>query len=415
MKKITIFLFSALLSAFLSSASAKVISLNPGADVSAALAAASDGDIIELTQSGTYQWLAMIEINTLKSFTIRAKAGLTSRPVIEGGPVVTFGFVFTRNSTVLGNTTQTYDGVVFDGMNRATTFIILKCPIGYNTDVTVNNCVMRGIVNPATPSNITAFTYSNSAPNPNPNNLTITNSVFLYDGYGVVACSGIGRPKNITLTNCFFRGKYTRTIANTSADLVDLYLIDHCTFDGNNQVDVHLWGNVELKNCIFSNSTNTGSPNQNFFGTGGDLKTKCGLYYTVASGTAFASTLYDSGTLRTDPVLDNNGFATASEYVTPGGTDGNPIGFYESNELTTESIKTGLANVSPNVNILTVSQNGSYFRVKGVVEATYSVYSISGCQVATGQIVNESMQLNGLSQGIYLLKTNGQVAKFTVK
>lgn len=412
MKKITLFLFAAILSTFLSPGSAAVISLNKGADVSAALASASNGDIIELTESGKYSWLSQVTITTPKSFTIRAKEGLTSRPVIEAGPALTFGFVFNNKGTASG--TQTFDGIAIDGKSYATTFCIVKCETGYNVDIVMNNCLVRGLANVAVPTNITAFTYSNSATSPNPNSITITNSIFLFDGYGVLACSGTGRPKNVSLTNCLFRGKYVRTIANASSDLVDLYLIDHCTFDGNDKVDVSLFGNAEFKNCIFSNSTNTGT-NSNFFGTGGDLKTKCGLYYNVASGTAFASTLFDAGTLRSDPVFDDNGFATASAYVTPGGTDGNPIGFYEANGLTVESIVTSLSENKVS-NGITISQNGSCFYIKGANDAAnYSVYTISGNQIAKGQIINEMIQLRGLNQGLYLLRVDGQVAKFTVK
>ena len=181
MKKTKSFIFAAFLSMFFISASAAVINVNPGGDVAAALSICESGDIIELSAEGTYYWNSQINPKE-KTFTIRAKAGLTSRPIIEAGTAVNFGFTYTTSQTVAGSATQTFDGITFDGMMRATTFFIIKDALGSNTDLVINNCRFTGIANPTTPANITALTYSNSAPSPNPNNLTITNSVSLVSG-----------------------------------------------------------------------------------------------------------------------------------------------------------------------------------------------------------------------------------------
>jgi hypothetical protein len=416
MKKITYFLFIALMSLYCNSSSAATITVNPGGDVAAALTACANGDIIELSAVGTYQWLAQINPKE-KSFTIRAKAGLASRPIIEAGPVINFGLVFSQAQTVTGTATHTFDGIAFDGLMRPTTFFVLKCAAGFNIDVVINNCSFKGIANATTPANITALTYSNTAPNVNPDNLTITNSVFKFDGLGVFVGSGAGRPKTVTVTNCFFQGKYVKTFFNAMTFPVDLWKFDHCTFDSNNAMDVSLWGNADIKNCIFSRSTSTGSgTTANYFGTGGNLMTKCGVFFNGAENTMFANNIMDATTLRTDPKLDVNGFATAAEYV-DAGTDGNSIGFYEPLVgLTVEAVNafaTGLFTPR-SVATLSVSQQGTVFTLKGIDNANYAVYSVAGSEVANGQIINNKMQLN-LNKGIYLLKANGQVAKFAVK
>jgi hypothetical protein len=417
MKKITYLLFVALLSLCFNSASAATITVNPGDNVAAAVTTAAHGDIIELSAVGTYYWNAMIEPKV--SFTIRAKAGLASRPIIEAGPLINFGLTFARNQAGTNPTrvTHTFDGVAFDGKMRPTTFFIIKDNVGFNTDVVINNCSFTGIANATTPANITALTYSNTAPSPNPDNLTITNSVFKFDGLGVMVGSGVGRPKNVTVTNCFFQGKYGKTFFNAGSSPVDLYMFDHCTFDSNNGMDVSLWGNAVIKNCIFSRSTATGSGSTaNAFGTGGNLMTKCGVFYNGTVNTMFTTNMMDATTLRTDPKLDANGFATAAEYV-DAGTDGNSIGFYEPLiGLTVEAVNsytTGLFTPR-SVATLTVTQHGNTFTVKGMDNANYAVYSVAGTEVANGQLTNNKMQL-GLNKGIYLLKANGQVAKFTVR
>jgi hypothetical protein len=182
-------------------------------------------------------------------------------------------------------------------------------------------------------------------------------------------------------------------------------------------MDLSLWGNAVIKNCIFSRSTATGSGSTaNAFGTGGNLMTKCGVFYNGTVNTMFATNMMDATTLLTDPKLDVNGFATAAEYV-DAGTDGNSIGFYEPLVgLTVEAVNsftTGL--ITPqSESSLTVTQQGNSFTVIGIDNANYAVYSIAGTEVANGQLTNSKMQLS-LNKGIYLLKANGLVAKFTVR
>ncbi len=414
MKRKSLLILAALMSVFVNSAYAgNIITCVPGDIVSAKVAAAADGDIVELTQSGDYLWNSSVKPLGIMNITIRAAAGLATRPVIKAVAPVNFNLLWLGTYAGAGNSSATFDGVVIDGMNIApVVFTIKSMHASHNVDVTMNNCVVRGLVTVGTVTP-TTFSYSNSATNKNPNNITVTNSIFDYTGAGVLNCTGEGRPKYATFTNCFFKGKFVKALFNAGTFTVDLWSLDHCTFDGNNGMDVSLWGNAEIKNCIFSNNSSTGSGSTaNYFGTGGDLKTKCGVYYTGTSTGLFLDVMMDATTLRTDPKLDANGFATAPEYTTPGGTDSNPIGFYEANGLTLGY--TALHTIRAN-NQISIYQNGSTFTVKGIDNASYAVYSVAGNQVANGQISNGTMQLNGVKQGMYILKTNNQVAKFELK
>lgn len=89
---------------------------------------------------------------------------------------------------------------------------------------------------------------------------------------------------------------------------------------------------------------------------------------------------------------------------------------YVSTKTISVSSTTNATNLNKiNNQALYVVQNGKKFIVKGVTNNAYSVYSLNGCQVASGLIKDGNIQLNNLNQGIYLLKTNGQVAKFVVR
>ena len=413
MKKISTFLLFAFYCLLVGSASAETIICVPGDDISVKYLNANDGDIIQLSTVGTYIWSQRLDITVPKTLTIRAAAGLTARPIIQMQSATEVLFMLFYN---LGTSSGviTFDGVEIDGNMKTGSLVAVKCSIGYNTDVVMNNCLVKNLQNSTTASSITCFTYSNlGTGNMNPDNLTVTNSIFKFNGQGVLAASGVGRPKNAKFTNCFFKGHYVKTLANASNQLVDLWVLDHCTFDGNNSMDVSLWGNVDLKNCIFSNSTSTGSSSTaNAFGTGGNLKTKCGLFYAGVANKAFPDAMLDATTLRTDPKLDVNGFATASEYV-DAGTDGNSIGFYEALGLTIDA-NTAVKEVKYSKDI-SVVQNGTIFTFKGLEDGSYSVFSMNGTKFSEGQMENNTVELTNLKRGIYLLKSNNHVVKFAVR
>jgi hypothetical protein len=414
MKKTTLFfLCITFFCLFPISASAETIICVPGDDISLKYENANDGDIIQLSTEGTYIWTKLLAITIPKSITVRAAAGLTSRPVIQMQSAAEINFMlFYQLGTSSG--TITFDGVTIDGNQKVGCFIAVKCSSGYNTDIVLNNCLVKNLMNTAVPSNILCFTYSNTAVNLNPDNLTLTNCVFDFVGQGVLWGSGAGRPKNVTVTNCLFKGKFVKgALSNASNSLVDLYLIDHCTFDKNNARDLSLFGNASIKNCIFSNSTTTGTgANANAFGTGGNLMTKCGLYYSGAANAAFPNAILDATTLRTNPLLDINGFATASEYV-DAGTDGKSIGFYEALGLTIDT-NTAVKELKYLKNV-SVVQKGDVFTVEGLSDGNCSVYSMNGTKVFEEQIQHKTIALTNIKQGIYLMRVNNQVVKFAVR
>jgi hypothetical protein len=71
-------------------------------------------------------------------------------------------------------------------------------------------------------------------------------------------------------------------------------------------------------------------------------------------------------------------------------------------------------NSSSAANTFTVAQSGANFTVNGIADAAYTVYSVSGSQVAIGVLKAGNFKLNA-NKGIYLLKVNVQVAKFSVR
>jgi hypothetical protein len=76
-------------------------------------------------------------------------------------------------------------------------------------------------------------------------------------------------------------------------------------------------------------------------------------------------------------------------------------------------VATALNSLSA-ANAFTVAQSGANFTVNGIADAAYAVYSVNGSQVSTGVIKTGMFNMNA-NKGIYLLKVNGKVAKFTVQ
>jgi hypothetical protein len=84
------------------------------------------------------------------------------------------------------------------------------------------------------------------------------------------------------------------------------------------------------------------------------------------------------------------------------------LGAYEFN-----GVPNSLNSLSA-ANTFSIAQTGANFTVNGIADATYAVYSVNGSQVATGVIKAGMFNMNA-NKGIYLLKVNEQVAKFSVR
>jgi hypothetical protein len=429
-KNYAILIFT-LLSVFAMNANAVLnlttVHLSAGGNVLTAFnaAAATDSTVIVLDTEGTYLWSGSATVTTPKTVSIVAASGLATRPIVQySGASATAFFIFYNRGTSGG--TLKFDGVTIDGNDKISSSVLAyKCIGANNLNVFMNNCKVIKIASTATTSGgAPIFTYSNGTNagetrNFNPDSLVITNSTFEASALGtkttaVLWLSGLGRPKNVVLKNCYFKGPFEKaTISNvsTAGSEVKSYLIDHCTFDGSSSADISVFNiagdptsTTSISNCLFINNTGTTA---NALGTGGNLATKCGVFGVTNTSIVYPTAVAD-GAFTSDPVLSNL-FATSGDYYN-NGSDGKTIGFYAAPGLTT-AVKNTSATI---LNKMSVIQNGNSFTLKGIENAPYAVYSVNGSLVANGQVVNGKMNLN-INKGIYVLKANGQVAKFAVR
>jgi hypothetical protein len=423
MKKLNI-VIALIISGFVLNTYAAETTLTAGQSVSVAFSAAANGDVITLSQSGDYTWTNQLSVTTPKSITIRAAAGLLTRPVIkvQGSTAgVAISFMMFYNAGTSGGV-LVLDGVEFDGNDKLTSSVVaVKVATGNNLNIRMKNCLVRNTYNAAT-SLAPVFTYSNTATNPNPDSLYIENSTFIasqlgFKTSGVIWTSGVGRPKNAIFKNCYFKGPFEKmAIANAGTGAtngVETYLIDHCTFDGMSGKDIQLantaTGTSVVRNSLFINNTGAVA---NDLGTGGDYKTSCGIFGAANFAITYTASLMDGTTLLTDPVLSTGGhFATDNAYITPGGTDGLPIGYYAASGITTK-VNTNVANDT----YMSVSQVGQKLMLNGTsTTGTYRIFDVNGNSVASGIYTNSTISLKNSTKGLYLLKTNNQTLKFILK
>jgi hypothetical protein len=430
MKKITLLTF-AICIVFLMNLNAKVISLVSGNNVGTTLSAATtlSGDTIELTQTGTYYWNAQVAIGNgtsnfaPKSITIRAKAGLSSRPIIQclaASNIFALALYKTDGSTIV------LDGIEFDGNNKVSYIWVIKsynlgaAAIAPKFNVKMNNCYVHNLAF-GNNTNAQAFSYSHSAPIPAPGYLSISNSIFQNIPTAAYYTDGLGRPDSLNFNNCYIKGPFTATgsqqvaaISNkqTVSGAIRKIIIDHCTFDGNDKQDLNLL-NVSgdatsttiIKNSIFLNNTGT---IENALGTGGNYMNKCGIFGATNTTTVYPSVTCDETTLFTDPMLDPIGhFITAAEYGNLGG-DGNTLGYYAPITLT------GL-NSSKYKNNFSVVQNGNSLLIEGVIDVNFQIIGLTGSLVKSGFMTGNKINIQFLDKGMYILKLNDKAIKFILK
>jgi hypothetical protein len=368
----------------------------PNGNLTDIINGATDGEVINLT--GTAYTYSVRSSALTKSLTIQAAPLVTSRPVITCGQA---GIQFIAT----GNTAQTLTliGLEFDGNAIATGLAQGKNTTGGNFTVTVDNCKTTNFANGTAMFFYTALTGLSVY-----GNLTVTNSEF----YGpnplaLLATTATNvSPNNIKFTNCYISGFNT---ANTSITVVattalEAITIDHCTFkngatSSRRVLTLPASTPQVVKNCVFVDQPGTGN---------NTVAVNVANDKNVVFNAGLATRWANFGTLlTTDPAVGTNGVTTESTYYNAG-SDGKTIGYYGAPSLGT-SQKYAFSD-----NKITISQNGSAFSVNNATNEPYSIFSASGCLVANGQIVNEKINLN-LNKGIYILKTNGKVAKFTVK
>lgn len=299
------------LSAIVLSSWATTITLTPGEDkIKAAIASATAGDIIELTDGGVYTEWNTITID--KAITLRAATGV--KPVVHA-------------AKICPNAQFEADGIEFYLNGSDYQF---RTTAGGDFSVTFRNCLLRDCS--------TIFYYLSSGQSINA--LTIDNCIFCNNTVraenGVI--NGQGNVGVFTMTNSTvynISGKYgVRVLNGTSAT------IDHCTFYncGERVVLVGEDGgvtNVAVSNCVVANPTSVaGYCIATYTGTVDNC-----VYYNTASGPRSSATV--TGCVNADPLFMDAANADFSfRYASPlykGATDGTNIGDPRwSMQLTTE-------------------------------------------------------------------------------
>lgn len=369
--------------------SAKDILVDGTMSLKTAIMTSASGDRVILTEGVVYPCGSIINTIATRDLTVMADAGLAIKPTMQ----------FEAASDQLAwdipaGMKLTLDGIVLDA-NHTTTFYILAST-GGATSITANNCDFINITNAAGTSGAVVV----SKTLPITGDLTFTNCTFT-DVKQSIYLGTSGCFKNVKISNCLIKGAALQSTIYNTTTKPDSYIIDHVTFDGLNYRELSTTSNLTttITNCLFANDAYTAKGLQP-----GTVTTQSHLaFFNYMPG---LSTLVASVT--SDPVMVN-GIATSADYVNKG-SDLKTIGYYGNSTIyIPASVKT-LKALSP----ITVAQNGNVFTLKGATDAAYSVYSVSGSQVSNGQVINNTIEMN-LNQGIYLLKTNGYITKFSVR
>ena len=243
--------------------------------------------------------------------------------------------------------------------------------------------------------------------------LNISNSIFVISNNSLIFLdSNVGNHvTDLNINNTLFTGT-SMAVGGTIAFLGwgDSFQpasisLNHCTFSGNTgQADLvqvatkSTAAPATITNCLFQGSGAASS-----IGTV-SLDNATTVIFP-AGNLSFFSTA-GANTLTIDPVIGSNGVATG---FSNNGTDGKTIGYYGVSGLGTSISKT------TNNDLLTAYQNGSDLIVCGIADSAYSIYSINGLRISTGIIKGGIVKLNSLAKGIYILKSNNQVAKFILE
>ena len=383
---------------------AGVVQLAAGADVAGAVKNALSGDIIELTtDGGAYTWKASVNVLISQAnITIRAAAGLANRPIIT----VINNYADNYCFNISAATNLSLQGVeIKNSATDAYNFFITTSTTG-NVTVNIDNCKFsniksgKDIFHPS--SQPAVFT------------LNITNSIFAISNNSLLYLdTNVGNHvTDLNINNTLFTG--TSMATGTIAFLgwgnsfqPNSITLNHCTFTGNTgqadlvQVTTKTSGaTATITNCLFQGSgaaSSIGSVSLDNVTTG---------VYPAGNKSYFSTS--GASTLTVDPAFDANGYATAASYV-GAGTDGKTIGYYGVLGLITTVSKLYSDNY------VMIYQNNSCFKVLGAKEnAIFSIISLTGSQLATGIIINNSFDLH-LNKGIYIFKSNNQVTKFSVK
>ena len=233
-----------------------------GADVlSAAISAAADGDIVELTSDGGVYTESSKFSSISKSITIRAAEGMINKPILRVATGGDYIFKLTGTSGVFE-----LDGIEVDGTNgtgSAEAKYVMRIdnldPAG-TLSVKVLNCIVHDfndkVIKPYANTGMTA--------------LVVDSSVF-YNGAseGITLYSGTSSDPAVVIaaasfTNSTFYGFEREAIKGQTYDQTEV-LIDRCTFydcgtvEKKSMLYFRNMETIEVKNSIFANNQNDDS------------------------------------------------------------------------------------------------------------------------------------------------------------
>ena len=310
-------------------------------DLAAAITAAADGDIINLTGT-TYTWNASVWPD--KSITVRADAALgNTRPVVTTNLSSAGQLIWYTSTSAKRVLSFTGFEITGGGSFLPAGLTFVRAGDVGDVKVLINKCVFRNFSSTAT-----IFTYSTDTPRRTTpyGDLVVSDTAF-FGPYANLNTKSVVEttPQNIYFSNCYFSNVSGATLrvpssAKTSSSFVSSVNLDHCTFNGCalNEFDIQNDTTnrqipMTIKNSIFSGNTNTTTANT--LGSGATLNgTKCAVYYTAAGKVAtLYPTLGGSDALISNPSLNASGFATAAPYLKTA-LDGRNIGFYDYTVLT---------------------------------------------------------------------------------
>lgn len=344
----------------------------------------NSGDIIELTTSGgAYTWST--KISTLsKSFTLRAAAGLAIKPIVTLPIGV---FIGTSNNT--DAQTVTLSGIEFDGNAGCTSISTPKAAAGGSFNISVSDCVFRNF---AAATKFFAYSASGTgwaAAAQWYGSLIVSNCKFLRPFTSVAYYStSYGGASVTSFTNCYIEGGTATVLGNLAgnANTTTSFTVDHCTLNNaggatGSEFNVKNGGTSTtiVKNSIFTNNPGGVASNVIAAGVnpGNAANLNNGVFYsgtTPLIGTKYPTALLGSY-LTTDPMLDTDGFATATDYLS-GPTDSKPRGFYNTSTLPWISLS--------NDSILQMGYNGI-----GPVDAAQT-FKVGGINLSAGITVTPS-------------------------
>ena len=412
-----IFLYT-VISILVQNAYSITIQLTAPADIKTTFALANDGDIIELTTSGgAYTWSAKATVSNDKSITVRAAAGLAVRPIIlwSGATPAATNYFVQYSPAGTSTKTMTFDGIEFDGANKVGALFLGKCTGTSNLIVLINNCVIRNIL-----AGSQVCLYSAIVGSTIYGDLTVQNTEFRNFGSTVISPTGTtASPNNVSFINCLFVGPTTGILTTAAVKMAvsnyNSITLDHCTFNGLNIAEFFTKSSLgvsSIKNTIFANSTNATNTQLNQFGSTPNfinLGSDCGIYYTAAGtlGTIYPSLRTSAVSKWTDPVLDSDGFATATPYLT-GSTDGKPIGYYNTN-ASAPKITSSVASITELGYNGTAASVEKSFSINAVNLTSYLII-----QPPTNFEISLSSGASFGTAAIHLTPTNGTVSATTV-